>query len=395
MQYIMRRVFSVILVLLPIILKANTLSSLNEIQITTAQTQDVQLTLNLSESVPYHTFYLTHPDRFVLDLNHTMNKANIKTLNLPMLFIHDIRSGESPEGNLRLVFDLKPFVQVNVRVLGSSRQAAQRFALLFKSTSPQKTSLTTAVLPKPMPVKTASSVSPVTPHKRWVVVIDPGHGGKDPGASGPSGVHEKDIVLGISRALYVDLSHDPNIAVYMTRYGDYYIGLRQRLQIARRDQADIFVAVHADAYRDEDSVGASVFALSLRGATSEAAKWLADKENYSELGGVNLSDKNDVLRSVLIDLSQTATISASLFLGTDVLKKIAGVSPLHKNKVEQAPFVVLKSPDIPSVLIETGFISNPSEEQLLKNTDYQKKMAQAINQGLERYLQQYGIQKAS
>lgn len=218
-----------------------------------------------------------------------------------------------------------------------------------------------------------------------VVVIDPGHGGKDPGAMGPHGIKEKNVVLAIAKDMQRDLSKIPGIKAYLTRTGDYYIPLRQRLEIARKDKADIFIAVHADAFKNQEANGASVFALSQRGASSEAARWLAQKENYSELGGVNLDDKSYLLRSVLLDLSQTATIGDSLKLGNLVLHALGKVTPLHNRDVEQAPFVVLKSPDIPSLLIETGFISNPREERNLNTPSYQQELAAAVTRGVNKY----------
>jgi N-acetylmuramoyl-L-alanine amidase len=223
------------------------------------------------------------------------------------------------------------------------------------------------------------------PKKMIVVVIDPGHGGKDPGAKGYEGYQEKNVVLAIARQLQARLNQHQGIRAVLTRKGDYYITLRERLRIARLYKADLFLAIHADAFSNPDSMGSSVFALSLRGATSEAARWLAEKENYSELGGVNLGDKSNMLRSVLIDLSQTATISASLQLGSSVLQQLGTITSLHKGRVEQARFVVLKSPDIPSLLIETGFISNPREERRLTDRFYQDQLASAIEEGIRRY----------
>ena len=196
---------------------------------------------------------------------------------------------------------------------------------------------------------------------RIIVMIDPGHGGKDPGATGPRGVHEKRVVLQISRALQKAINKHRGFKAVLTRSDDRYLTLRRRLSLAREHHADMFIAIHADAFVNASAHGASVFALSQRGATSEAARWLAQKENESELmGGVDLADKDQMLRSVLIDLSQTATIGSSLNMGAGLIQSLKKVVPMHSSKVEQAAFVVLKSPDIPSLLVETGFISNPS-----------------------------------
>lgn len=221
-----------------------------------------------------------------------------------------------------------------------------------------------------------------------VIVIDPGHGGKDPGASGTSGTHEKNVVLAISQRLAELINKQPGMHAVLTRQGDYFVTLRGRLNLARKDKADMFMAIHADAFPNNDATGASVFALSASGASSEAARWLAEKENYSELGGVSLGDKSDLLRSVLLDLSQTATISLSLQLGSSCLQELNRITNLHHAGVEQARFVVLKSPDIPSVLVETGFITNVSEEKRLNDVHYQQQLAVALSEGIRRYFMQ-------
>ena len=232
--------------------------------------------------------------------------------------------------------------------------------------------------------------SPVNKGRSAIVVIDPGHGGRDPGATGPGGIHEKNVVLAIGKDLNADLKRAPHVVPEMTRNGDYFVTLRGRLDVARKGRADLFMAIHADAYINRYAHGASVFALSERGATSEAARWLAQKENYSELGGVDLADKNYELRSVLIDLSQTATIRESLQYGWTIVRALRQDHvAMHRGRVEQAPFVVLKSPDIPSLLIETGFISNRQEELNLNNPHYQKKLAQALADGIVSYLKRY------
>lgn len=221
-----------------------------------------------------------------------------------------------------------------------------------------------------------------------IVVIDAGHGGKDPGAAGPRQNVEKRVVLNIALKLKQLIDKQPGMRAVMTRRGDYYVGLRERLNIARKANADIFVSIHADAFNNRNSNGASVYALSPSGATSEAARWLAEKENYSELGGVDLSgldDRNGMIRTVLLDLSQTATINAGLQIGDKILQNLNQMTTLHHNKVEQARFVVLKSPDIPSVLVETGFISNPREEFNLTSPAYQDRLSAAIFQGVKRY----------
>lgn len=226
----------------------------------------------------------------------------------------------------------------------------------------------------------------------YTVVIDAGHGGKDSGAIGKNGTKEKEIVLSIARKIADKLEKIPGIRVIQTRKGDYYVPLRARLNVARRDDADLFIAVHADAYFNHRASGASVYALSQHGATSEASRWLARQENYSELDGIDfdqLKDRSRVLRSVLIDMAQTATIRDSLHLGNKVLDSLDRISALHHRQVEQAPFVVLKSPDIPSILVETGFITNPQEEMQLNNPYYQDKIAAAVSHGVQAYIRKY------
>jgi len=225
-----------------------------------------------------------------------------------------------------------------------------------------------------------------------VIAIDAGHGGEDPGAIGHGGIYEKRVVLAIAKKLESMLKKEKGFRPKLIRTGDYYVGLRERTKRARESNADLFISIHADAFSSPKAKGASVFALSQRGATSEAARWLADKENSSDLiggvGGVSLDDKEDVLAGVLLDLSMTASLSVSLDLGQTVLNNMGGVSKLHKRRVEQAGFAVLKSPDIPSVLIETGFLSNPSEAKKLKTSRYQATMAKAIFKGIKQYFQQ-------
>jgi len=221
------------------------------------------------------------------------------------------------------------------------------------------------------------------------VVLDPGHGGKDPGAIGPLHHAEKNLVLSLARYLKQIIDRQPGMRAVLTRTGDYYLGLRQRMHIARKYHADVFISIHADAFMNPHSTGASVFALSERGATSEAARWLAEQENYSELGGINLAAMHDkILRTVLIDLSQTVTIAASLKMARKVLQHLNTVTKLHTRRIEQAQFAVLKSPDIPSILIETGFITNPQEEKHLLQSHYQIKLAQAIVAGLKQYFRE-------
>lgn len=225
--------------------------------------------------------------------------------------------------------------------------------------------------------------------KKVTVVIDAGHGGTDSGARGQDGALEKHIVLAIAKRLAAKLKQTGEVRVVLTRNQDHYVPLRERLTVARRSKANLFLSVHADGYYNERAKGASIYALSEGGATNEAARWLANRDNYSELSGLSLNtlyDKSPMLRKVLIDLAQTATIKSSLTLGNYILRSLDDIADLHHKRVEQAPFLVLKSPDIPSILVETGFMSNPDEELRLKNVVYQDNIAEALYRGVLAYL---------
>ncbi|PJD92539.1 MAG: N-acetylmuramoyl-L-alanine amidase [Legionella sp.] len=337
----------------------------------------------------HQVFVLHHPERVVVDLNQTSTHLNVATLARSAPLIQRVRVGHPRPELLRLVFELKQPVLIKTIPRSKGWQLTM---------TPQTRSLPASRPPVYSPsatvVKRPSAVihAPRSANRDVIVVLDPGHGGKDPGAIGIKRTREKQVVLAIAKRLKTLIDNQPGMRAVLTRNGDYYIGLRERMTIARRHNADLFIAIHADAFDDHHSHGASVFALSQRGATSEAARWLAAKENYSELGGVNLSgldDRNGVIRSVLIDLSQTATIGASLRLGQQVLRGLNKMTSLHSHKVEQARFMVLKSPDIPSVLIETGFISNPQEELNLNHPGYQTRLCQAIVGGIKQYFWEF------
>lgn len=353
------------------------------------------LLLRLDSPSKYHYFILTNPDRLVIDFDNTGLKTSLDNVSLGALPVSSMRTSVSSEKTLRVVFDLKSKQHPQIHVLPADKWQPWRLAITFDNltSKPVSTAQTTAHKTPPAVSSSPSLSAKATYKPRMVViVIDPGHGGKDPGAHGKYGTREKDVVLGIARQLKYLVDKQPGMRAVLTRNGDYYIDLRRRLAIARKDSADLFVSIHADAFSNRYSRGASVYALSQRGGTSEAARWLAAKENYSELGGVDLGDlddKNGMVRSVLIDLSQTATIGASLELGGGVLRNMGQMTRLHHQTVEQAQFVVLKSLDIPSILIETGFISNPQEEANLRNPGYQAKLAKAIFLGIQSYLSKH------
>jgi N-acetylmuramoyl-L-alanine amidase len=237
---------------------------------------------------------------------------------------------------------------------------------------------------RPTQPKPASNAGKVA--RMVTIALDPGHGGEDPGATGASGVHEKDIVLAVAKRLKAKLEELPNTRVMLTRDADFFVPLGQRVEKARKVQADLFVSIHADAFIQASARGSSVFVLSEKGASSSAARWLANDQNKADLiGGVNLGTQDKQLASVLFDLSTTAQINDSMKLGKAVLSEIGGINRLHKGSVEQAGFAVLKAPDIPSILVETAFISNPEEEAKLKDDAYQNQLADAITKGIKRY----------
>jgi N-acetylmuramoyl-L-alanine amidase len=371
----------VVLCLLFFTNQVNAENTLRDMRIT-GDTGNSRITLEFSNGFGYHAFLLSHPERLVVDVNETRVNLNLSNLNTANTLIKSIRCSHPGDKNLRIVFDLIAPVSLHTANLNTSQINSYR--AVFDLTTGRSTRAT-ATLPK-NPSVTLPSRSLIRP---VVVVIDPGHGGKDPGAIGIRGTQEKDIVLDIAKKLKSTIEKQPGVKAVLTRDRDYYISLRERLSIARKYNADIFIAVHADAYNKQYSYGASIFALSQRGASSEAAHWLAERENHSELGDASLIDKSYLLRFVLLDLSQTATISSSLQLGGEVLANLAKITRLHNHKVEQAGFVVLKSPDIPSILVETGFISNPKEESLLRGSHYQENLANGIAQGVMRYFWQH------
>lgn len=364
----------------------------------------------LNSSAKPKIFLLANPHRLVLDFPNTTLRFPLREVGVKRQLINGLRSGEPSPHTLRLVLELNSHVHYQLSSWTPPVQGHQGLQLVLRNQPPlsrQSTQQKSALSPPPhkMPVvgvttaptpiyqamKPTKPVKTAYPSGRLrdvIVAIDAGHGGKDPGAMGPTRKVEKNVTLGIAMKLKQVIDRQPGMRAVLTRRGDYYIALRERLNMARRAKADIFVSIHADAFKNQESHGASVFALSARGATSEAARWLAEKENYSELGGVNLKGIDDTsgwVRSVLIDLSQTATINASLAMGSQVLRQLGGFTPLHNHRVEQAGFLVLKSPDTPSILVETGFISNPREERNLTSQAYQSRLAQAIFQGLNAY----------
>jgi N-acetylmuramoyl-L-alanine amidase len=347
-----------------------------------------RLVLDTAGSVEHNVFALSGPSRLVIDLKNTSLKADFSKVDLSGSPIERIRSAPRNGSDLRVVLDLKSDIKPRSFVLEPNQQYGHR--LVVDLIDEKGSRLERAASP---------TVTQDSAGKRdIIIVIDPGHGGEDPGAIGPRGTREKDVVLRMSKTLMDLINKQPGFTAKLTRTGDYYIGLRNRTLLARKYNADLFVSVHADAFRTPQPSGASVFALSQRGATSETARWLAQSENRSDLiggaGGVSLDGRDDMLAGVLLDLSMTASINASLGVGSSVLGQLGGVAKLHKPGVEQAAFAVLKSPDIPSILVEAGFISNPKEEQNLATEWYRNRLAwQTENQQGGGQVSRYRIQR--
>lgn len=392
-------------------------------------TDYTRVTFEARKAIKHTLFALKNPDRLVLDLENVDPGGQLASLvgkigaNDP--YVKAVRVGRFKPGVVRLVFDLKTEVKPQAFVLSPVGQYGHRLVLDLYPLEPpdpliafiglqQPGAVSVAPLPpaaetvavappapaappvnEPVPAELTATAahasaagSPRTRGKGRVitVAIDAGHGGEDPGARGRAGTNEKDVTLSIARKLKERIDREPNMRGVLIRDGDYFIALPMRVQKARRANADLFVSVHADAFIKPHARGSSVFALSESGATSVAARWLAKRENDADLiGGVNLDVRDPYLKQTLLDLSQTQTINDSLKLARAVLSQLGTINQLHKSQVEQAGFAVLKSPDIPSILVETAFISNPEEERRLGDEAYQAKMADAILQGIRRY----------
>ena len=353
---------------------------------------NTRLVFDLSGPADHKLFTLSSPERIVLDISNADFTADAGALALADTPLSGVRSAQRNETDLRVVIDLKQRVTAKSFALPPNQQYGHRLVLdLFdEGQPPSKLQSQTSPEPSasPLPQRPTHSAS-ATGNRDIIVAVDAGHGGEDPGAVGHRGAKEKDVVLAIARDLKALIDAEPGFRAELVRTGDYFIPLRKRTEIARKHNADLFVSVHADAFTRTSAFGASVYALSENGATSETARLLADKENRSDLiggvGGVSLGNKDQVLASVLLDLSMTASLSASLDVGSQVLSSIGKITPLHKRRVEQAGFMVLKSPDIPSILIETGFISNPGESQKLVTRKHQQALARSIQQGIHSY----------
>ncbi|TCV85371.1 N-acetylmuramoyl-L-alanine amidase [Sulfurirhabdus autotrophica] len=392
-----------------------------------------RLTIESTSSIQHKLFTIKNPDRLVLDLEDVNLDAALKDLVSKVSdtdpYIKQVRVGRFKPGVVRLVLDLKTEVNPSVFVLKPVGEYQHRLVLDIYPTKPADPLMALIETPSANTAAAGGAVenTPTTVAKldsatesgasgntengldvnndktpkadrngkksgaldviRLVTIaIDAGHGGEDPGARGNSGSKEKDVTLAIAKRLKAKVDAEPNMRGVLIRDGDYFIPLQGRVLKARKVRADLFVSIHADAFVKPDARGSSVFALSESGATSTAARWLAKKENDADLiGGVNIDVKDPYLARTLLDLSQTATNNDSLKLGRAVLSELGEINMLHKGSVEQAGFAVLKSPDIPSILVETAFISNPEEERKLSDSAYQDKMANSILTGIKNY----------
>jgi N-acetylmuramoyl-L-alanine amidase len=393
-------------------------TSVNSLRFSTIANQ-VRMTFDVTSSPSHRVFVLDNPARLVIDIKNTQLGHSLSQPSASHPLFSKVRAAAKNASDLRVVVDLKQPISAKNFTLTSNNSEAHRLIVELSD----KNAISTAKVedrkdidksadnPSQV-VKVAGSritgasssevkhnlISSTEPRvtakksKDVVVAIDAGHGGDDPGARGPNGTLEKKVTFAIANKLATLINGQPGMKAVLIRKGDYYVSLRNRMQIARTAKADLFISIHADAFDNPDVRGASVYTLSRNGASSEAARWLANSENAADLiGGVSLDDKEDVLASVLLDLSQAATQEASVNVAGHVLRNFHEICELHKGAVQKAGFLVLKSPDIPSILVETAFISNPLEERNLLNTSYQSKIANAIFKGVRNYFKQNDI----
>ncbi len=375
-----------------------------------------RIVLDLDAPVQHSLTLANNPDRIIIDVPASRLNAGLAKLPLADTPVSTIRSYVQNKTDLRLVLDLKARIAPHSFLLKAHGGMHDRLVIdLYDEPpvagNPQPAPASTAPVnmatpankATPAPTTTAKPAAAAkTPapaavdlkgHRAIIVAVDAGHGGEDPGAMGPNRLREKEVTLSIAKELVAAINAQPGFTGKLTRTGDYFIPLKKRRDIARNMKADLFVSIHADAFTKSSARGASVFALSRTGATSETARFLAQRENESDLiggvGNISLDDKDQVLAGVLVDLSMTATLNSSLQVGHHVLNAMGGIAHLHKRHVEQAGFMVLKSPDVPSILVETGFISNPEESRKLATPAYRKQMAQSVFKGIRQYFYQH------
>lgn len=355
-----------------------------------------RITLEASDALKYKYFNIANPERLVIDIEGVQLNAVLKDIGSQISaadpFIQTARAGQFTPDTVRIVLDLKSDIKPQVFTLAPVAEYQHRLVIDLYPTAQQDDPLLALLedynkgkLEQP-PLKSKNKSDKSRP---ILIMLDPGHGGEDPGAIGPSGTREKDVVLKIAKQLKRMIDAERNMKAYMTRDEDVFIPLGVRVAKARKLNADLFISIHADAFLNPSARGSSVFALSEQGATSTAARYLAKTQNDADLiGGVKITSKDRYLAHTLFDLTQTATINDSLKLGKSVLGKMGELNRLHKDEVEQAGFAVLKAPDIPSILVETAFISNPEEEHRLMDASFQQKVAESIFGGVRGYFAQ-------
>jgi len=352
--------------------------------------ENTRVVLDVSKKVKYSVSAISSPERIVIDIDDTKLATKLTAINLTKSGIKKIRYGVHPHDKLRIVLEVDQQFKVRDFILAPNERYGHRLVLdlepndqskilaLFEPLPELKTKTKLKIKPKALATKNSQQT--------FVIALDAGHGGDDPGAIGPNGTKEKDIALAIAKQLKEIIDQQPGMQAVLIRNGDYYVGFRERMRRARAKNADLFISIHADAYPNKKAAGASVFTLATNKSSSVAARWLAASENRSDLvGGLSLHERGDMVANVLFDLSQTANFAASAEAAKHVLRALGQTTSLHKAKVESGGFLVLRSPDIPSILVEAGFISNATMELQLRNRDYQHLIANSIFNGIKQY----------
>lgn len=340
--------------------------------------EGTRVVIELSAAPAHKVFTLDNPARIVVDLPGTTG-AGLANRASPKGAVRQVRAAERADGSLRIVLDMSAALDPRTFLLDPAQDYGHRLVIDLGGGAE-------ALAPTARPPQKAEAWEP----RPIVVALDAGHGGEDPGARGHGGLLEKDVALTLTRKLARLIDAEPGFRSVMTRDGDYYLGLRERIARARKAQADLFVSVHANALKDRRMRGSAVYVVSPRGVSTEHARWLAQKENAADLvGGIGLDHKDNELAAVLIDLSQSSTMEASFDVGGRVLNALSRVNPLQRTQVQQAAFVVLKAPDIPSVLVETAFITNPDEERMLRDPSGQDRLARSMFEGIKGYFDSY------
>ena len=361
---------TLIILVLPTLLLAGTATTVENVRLWT-EDQRTRVVLDVSSSARHSMFTLQRPDRLVVDLINGELSDSLRRLPTGGA-VDSIRTGRRAEGQLRVVFDLNHPVRARSFTVAPNDEYGDRLVIDLHSQGP---------------LRAAKRVAQEYLSGRDIVIaVDAGHGGRDPGAVGRGRTKEKDIALLVSKNLAARINAEYGMKAVLVRDGDYYVDHRDRMEIARKAKADLFISIHADAVDDRRAKGASVYVLSMKGASDEASRRLAERENAtSVVGGVSLSDKDPILASVLLDLSQNASLSVSLDVGNEVIAELTRIGKVHRRTVQQAGFLVLKSPDVASILVEMAYISNPEEEKLLRSGAHQDKIAKAMLKGVHSY----------